>query len=167
MVKNNNSIIIIGSGMAGLSAGIYDRMNGYDTTIFEMNHVAGGLVTSWKRKGYTFDAAMDWFVGTDLNSKSSIVWRELGYLQDRKVDYYDELLHVRDKQGKLRTLYTAPSRLENELLQLTFYHEDKIKIKRLCKDITKFAKAPTFDFRRPHMIFGALDQFKFFIQYLS
>lgn len=167
MKKDNKSIIIIGGGMAGLSAGIYARMNGYDTTIFEKNHVAGGLVTSWKRKGYTFDAAMDWFIGTDLNSMSSLVWRELGYLQDRKVDYYDELLHVRDRDGKLWTLYTDPVRLERELLQLTEFEEDKIKIKRLCSDIARFAKAPDFDFRRPHMIFGAWDQFKFLMQHLS
>lgn len=166
-VKKNKSIIIIGGGMAGLSAGIYGRINEYDTKIFEKNHVAGGLVTSWKRKGYTFDAAMDWFIGTDINSKSSIVWRELGYLQDRKVDYYDELLHVRDKAGKLWTLYTDPSRLEQELLQLTTYQEDQVKIKGLCRDIAKFAQAPAFDFRRPHMIFGAWDQFKFLMQYLS
>ena len=49
------SIIIIGAGIAGLSAGIYGRTSGYKTTIFELHDKPGGLCTSWKRKGYTFD----------------------------------------------------------------------------------------------------------------
>jgi len=43
----DNSIIIIGAGFAGLSAGIYGQMNGYRTQIFEMHHRAGGLCTAW------------------------------------------------------------------------------------------------------------------------
>jgi phytoene dehydrogenase-like protein len=55
---DNNSIIIIGAGFAGLAAGIYARMNGYDTRIFEMHKQPGGLCTSWKRGGYTFDGCI-------------------------------------------------------------------------------------------------------------
>src|SRR3989304_2375133 len=49
------SIIIIGAGIAGLSAGCYGQMNGYKTRIFELHDKPGGLCTAWKRKGYTFD----------------------------------------------------------------------------------------------------------------
>jgi len=52
------SIIIIGAGLAGLSAGCYGQMNGYRTQIFEMHTTPGGLCTSWKRKGYTFDGCI-------------------------------------------------------------------------------------------------------------
>ncbi|MBC9783077.1 NAD(P)/FAD-dependent oxidoreductase [Heliobacterium chlorum] len=162
---NEKSIIIIGAGIAGLAAGIYGQMNGYKTTIFEMNHVPGGLVTSWKRKGYTFDGAMDWFIGTGLNDRSSIVWRELGYLQDRKIDYYDELLHVRDRNGKLWTLYTDPSMLEDQLLQLTDDEEDKEKVKKLCKDIARFIEAAPLDFRKPQTLYEASDYMKFAEEY--
>lgn len=31
------SVIIVGAGMAGLSAGCYSRMNGYRTHLFEKN----------------------------------------------------------------------------------------------------------------------------------
>lgn len=48
------SVIIIGAGIAGLSAGCYGQMNGYNTKIFEMHSIPGGLCTSWKRKSYTF-----------------------------------------------------------------------------------------------------------------
>ena len=37
------SIIIIGAGISGLSAGCYGQMNGYDTRIFELNTIPGGV----------------------------------------------------------------------------------------------------------------------------
>jgi hypothetical protein len=36
---SNESIIIIGAGIAGLSAGCYSQMNGYPTQIFEMDRI--------------------------------------------------------------------------------------------------------------------------------
>ena len=42
----DKSIIIIGAGIAGLSAGCYGQMNGYRTQIFEMHNLPGGLCTS-------------------------------------------------------------------------------------------------------------------------
>ncbi|NOY37521.1 MAG: NAD(P)/FAD-dependent oxidoreductase, partial [Chlorobi bacterium] len=56
----DNSVIIIGAGFAGLSAGIYARMNGYRTQIFEMHNLPGGLCTAWKHKGYTIDGCIHW-----------------------------------------------------------------------------------------------------------
>jgi phytoene dehydrogenase-like protein len=43
------SIIIIGAGISGLSAGCYCQMNGYSTRIVEMHNKPGGLCTDWKR----------------------------------------------------------------------------------------------------------------------
>jgi len=37
------SMIIVGAGIAGLSTGCYARMNGYETTILEMHNTPGGL----------------------------------------------------------------------------------------------------------------------------
>jgi len=42
----DKSLIIIGAGIAGLSAGCYALMNGYQTQIFEMHNLPGGLCTA-------------------------------------------------------------------------------------------------------------------------
>ena len=56
-------VVIIGGGIAGLSAGIYAAMNGFDTQIIEMHSVAGGQCTAWDRKGYRFDYCyIGWWV---------------------------------------------------------------------------------------------------------
>jgi phytoene dehydrogenase-like protein len=57
-MTNNKRAIIIGAGISGLSAGCYLQMNGYDTEIFELHSISGGLCTSWKREGYVFDGCL-------------------------------------------------------------------------------------------------------------
>jgi phytoene dehydrogenase-like protein len=42
----DKSLIIIGAGLAGLSAGCYGRMNGYRVQILEQDTRPGGLCTS-------------------------------------------------------------------------------------------------------------------------
>ena len=48
-------VIIIGGGIAGLSAGVYARRSGFDVTILEQHTIPGGNSTSWKRDGYLFE----------------------------------------------------------------------------------------------------------------
>lgn len=72
------SITIVGAGMAGLAAGIYGRLNGYNTRIFEMNSVPGGQCASWTRNGYTFDACIHHLFGCSDASSIYSLWRDLG-----------------------------------------------------------------------------------------
>lgn len=74
------SIIIIGSGMGGLAAGIYGQRNGFKTTILEAHSLPGGQCTSWNRKGYVFDPTLHNFNGFKPNTKINNFWKELGAL---------------------------------------------------------------------------------------
>ncbi|MCK4750085.1 MAG: NAD(P)-binding protein, partial [Bacteroidales bacterium] len=73
--------IIIGGGVAGLSAGIYGQLNDYDTEILEMHSAPGGQCTAWKRKGYTFDYCIHWLVGSSHGAFHD-VWKETGALDE-------------------------------------------------------------------------------------
>lgn len=75
-------IIIVGGGVAGLSAGIYARKRGWDTVIYEKNGVAGGECTSWKRKGYHIDNCVHWMTGTSAEKEVYEVWCDCGVLGD-------------------------------------------------------------------------------------
>ncbi|NLD63201.1 MAG: NAD(P)-binding protein, partial [Bacteroidales bacterium] len=90
MASEEKSMIIIGAGFAGLAAGIYGRLNGYKTRIFEMHSLPGGLCTSWKRNGYTFDACIHWLVGSSPESNMYRMWEETGIAQNREFVYADE-----------------------------------------------------------------------------
>jgi phytoene dehydrogenase-like protein len=111
------SIAIIGGGIAGLSAGCYGRMNGYDTTIFEMHDLPGGQCTAWKRNGYTVDGCIHWLVGSGPASSFNRIWRELGALQGRKVVDHDEYVRI-TSGGKTFILYTDAEKLRRHMKEL-------------------------------------------------
>ena len=112
-----DSIIIIGAGMGGLAAGIYGRMNGYRTTIFESHSVAGGQCASWKRDGYTFDVCIHHLFGCDPGSGIHRLWRELGVMPRELVPTAD-CASVLSTDGRLfQDLYDLEA-LERHLLEL-------------------------------------------------
>jgi len=66
-----HSVIIMGAGIAGLSAGCYAQMKGLRSQIFELHKIPGGLCTSWRRHGYVFDGAIRLLGGAWLPSSST------------------------------------------------------------------------------------------------
>jgi phytoene dehydrogenase-like protein len=114
----SKSIIIIGGGIAGLSAGCYGQMNGYETQIFELHDKPGGLCTSWKRKEYTFDGCIHWLVGTGEGSSFNRIWQELGALQGTPVVDHEEFVRAEGENGKAFIVYTELDRLEQHMKEL-------------------------------------------------
>ena len=94
------SIIIIGAGIAGLASGIYAQKNGYSSRIFELHTLPGGLMTGWKRKGYTIDGCIHWLTGSDEKSNYFKAWRELGLLQPDTQIINPEVFSVFRKQRR-------------------------------------------------------------------
>jgi len=114
----SDSILIIGAGMSGLSAGCYAQMNGYRSQIFELHHHPGGLCTSWKRSDYYFEAGVRAVTGTGQESKVHQLWEELGVVDGRPVHYYDEFTRYEGTDGRAFSLYTDIDRLERHMLEL-------------------------------------------------
>ena len=134
----NKSLIMIGAGVAGLSAGCYGQMNGYRTQIFELHDKPGGLCTSWTRKGYTFDGCIHWLVGSKPGDGLNHIWRELGALQGKQIVDHDEFLRVADAQGKAFILYTNIDRLEQHMKELA--PADGKLIDELCRALRRFTR---------------------------
>ncbi|MBN2379977.1 NAD(P)/FAD-dependent oxidoreductase [candidate division WOR-3 bacterium] len=145
-MEDTKSIIIIGGGIAGLSAGCYARMNGYETIIFEMHDKPGGLCAAWKRKGYTFDGCVHWLMGATEKSPFHEFWQELGAIQGRKMFNYDELLRYESAEGKQFILYTDIARLERHMLEIAPEDakliKDFIKATRSCLGLQMPADKP-------------------------
>jgi phytoene dehydrogenase-like protein len=136
------SIAIIGAGIAGLSAGCYARMNGYETKIFEMHNMPGGVCTAWKRNGYTIDGCLHWLVGSAPGVGYHQLWREVGAVQGSEMLDLDEYLRVEGPDGKALILYGNVDRLEAHMLELA--PEDARTIRALTKAIRRFTR---FDLR--------------------
>ncbi len=115
----DNSIIIIGAGFAGLSAGIYAQMNGYQSQIFEMHNKPGGLCTSWKRNGFVIDGCIHWLVGSAPGSAMNDYWKEVGIVQGREFIYSDEYMRYEGPDGRKIIFYSDVDRLEKHLLEFS------------------------------------------------
>jgi len=117
MAADEKSMIIIGAGFAGLAAGIYGRLNGYRTEIYEMHNLPGGLCTSWKRKGYTFDACIHWLVGSSPESSMNNIWQETGIAPGREFVYAGEYCRAEGADGRAIIFHADTDTLEKNLLE--------------------------------------------------
>lgn len=111
------SIIIVGAGLGGLSAGIYGRMNGFDTQIFEAHSLPGGQCCTWKREGYAFDGCIHHLFGCAPGSRIYDLWREIGAMP-REMVRLAECTSVLSPDGRLFRDYYDLDKLEAHLKEL-------------------------------------------------
>jgi phytoene dehydrogenase-like protein len=132
------SVIIIGGGIAGLSAGCYACMNGYDATIFELHTIPGGLCTSWRRKGYTMDGCLQYLTGSGPAANAHQMWRELGALQDKQIFDRSEFIRVQGNDGRELVFYADLERFRTHLHALDA--QDSRLIDNFCDGALALAK---------------------------
>ncbi|MHA2180551.1 MAG: phytoene desaturase family protein, partial [Promethearchaeota archaeon] len=153
-------IIIIGAGMAGLSAGCYLQMNGYDTEIFEAGNSPGGLVTSWQRKGYTIDGCIHGLVGSSPDHPMYHVWNEVVDMD--KMKFFDSstknVIISKDK----RRFVESSNLDELERYMKNISSEDSPLIEEFVNDIRYFQKIDAFGLiiRKPRELYNLFDYIK-------
>jgi phytoene dehydrogenase-like protein len=81
-------------------------MNGYDTTILEMNSTPGGLCTSWKRQGYLFDGSVAGLAGSAPGNPLYRLWEEIGAAKYCPLHYGEPFGYVHTGDGQIVTIYT-------------------------------------------------------------
>jgi phytoene dehydrogenase-like protein len=155
-------INIIGAGVSGLAVGCYLQMNGFDTEIFEMHNLPGGLCTAWKRKGYTFDGCIHWLMGSSPGSNLHEMWKELHALEGRTIVEWEEYIRIRTRGGETVTIFTDPGRLQEELLRVA--PEDAEIIRSLCNTIRRVSRA---DMPVTTEKMGFFERFKYLLPWLS
>jgi phytoene dehydrogenase-like protein len=130
-------ITIIGGGVAGLSAGIFSAMNGFDTEILEMHSTAGGQCTAWVRNQYRFDYCLHWLVGTSKGAFHDI-WKETNVINN-ETEIIDHEIHsqIYDKDRNVFIIYSDIDRWEKYLIGIA--PEDTGTIKKMCNDMRKSA----------------------------
>lgn len=131
-------ILIVGGGVAGLSAGCYARMNGLDTLILERSESAGGLCTGWQRGPYTFDGCIRWLMGTVPQDRCYQVWRELGVIDACPMIRHSELVRVVGPDGRTLVVHNAIDDLADHLRDLS--PGDAPIIDELAREVRAFAE---------------------------
>lgn len=120
-------VVIVGGGIAGLSAGIYALKAGYEAEIYEKNSAPGGNCFGWRRGDYFIDNCIHWMTGTKPDTPQYAIWRELGALNDDVKIIERESFYVSEYNGEKITLWRDIDRTERELLELSPADEHQIK----------------------------------------
>jgi len=100
------SIIIIGAGLAGLSAGCYAQMNDYQSHIFEHHSKPGGLAAAWRRGQYLIDGGIHFLIAHRPGSAIYDVYRELGAVQSTTCVDMDRYVRFIDEASGLKVDFT-------------------------------------------------------------
>lgn len=121
-------VIIIGGGIAGLSAGIYCLMNDYTVSLYEKNAVLGGECTGWDRQGYHIDNCIHWLTGCKPTDDLHMIWREIGAINDDTVFYREPYFYRFEKEGKALHFWSDIDRARQEFLEAAT--EDSVEINK-------------------------------------
>ncbi|WP_395002098.1 phytoene desaturase family protein [uncultured Helicobacter sp.] len=82
MNKQNYDIIIIGSGLGGLSCGATLAKNGKKVLVLEQHELIGGCATCFKRKGMLIDAGLhEMDFGSEKTDMKHTVFKKLGLFE--------------------------------------------------------------------------------------
>ena len=130
-------IVIIGGGVAGLSAGIYAQRQGHQAIVCEQHTTAGGNLTGWQRGDYHIDNCIHWLTGTNPATDTYKLWVELGVLGGDVEIYQGESLYTCEYDGQQLSLWKDLDRLRRELLKISpedeeETEEDSTEIDKTC-----------------------------------
>lgn len=128
-------ILIIGGGVAGLSAGIYAQKLGHQAVICEKHFIAGGNLCGWDRGDYHIDNCIHWLTGTNPVTQTYQMWKELGALGDIEV-FQGESLFTCEYEGKRISLWKDIDKMQKEMLELS--PEDEKEIRSFIRAIRTF-----------------------------
>lgn len=126
-------IVVIGGGIAGLSAGIYGKLAGYEVEIYEKNRIAGGECMGWNRKGYHIDNCIHWLTGTKKGTELRKVWEDVGALSPDTKMADTHAFYTSCYGNQRATLWNDLERTERELLELA--PEDTEEIKKFIEHV--------------------------------
>jgi phytoene dehydrogenase-like protein len=74
----DKKVIIIGAGLAGLSAGCYAQMNGFKSHTFEHHAVPGGAAAAWKRQEFLIDGGVHFIMGYKPGTALHQIFKDIG-----------------------------------------------------------------------------------------
>ncbi len=112
-------VIVIGGGVAGMTAAIYAAEAGFSCEIFEKHDRPGGNLTGWRRDGYTIDNCIHWLTGSHPGSPLYGMWQKTGMLSDTVPLHRAPVFYESEWEGKRLALDASPERTRRRMWELS------------------------------------------------
>ncbi len=150
MKKDSEKIIIVGAGMAGLTAGAYLTKAGYDVQILEKNERTGGLLGTINRHGFFFDTGPRALINSGIVKP---ILKELGI----NWKYYKNSISI-GIEDKLFKVASIEDLQEYQRILTDLYPENKEDVRKIINSINELSEytKTIYEFDNPY--FG--DQLK-------
>ncbi|MFP4450298.1 MAG: phytoene desaturase family protein [Rhodosalinus sp.] len=143
--RHHGAIVVVGGGIAGLSAAIYARLNDFEATVYEMAQKPGGVCAGWERSGFLVNGSIHWLVGSAPGSDLHDMWMQLGVLDDHPHLSPARFALFRDLDGVDVHLWRDPDKLQVHLSEIS--PDDADTVAEMCDAIRVFRDAE-FPMRR-------------------
>jgi len=132
MKTENKKVVIVGTGMAGLTAAAYLARNHYEVVLLEKNDRTGGLLGTFEKNGFRFDTGPRALVNSGIIKP---MLHDLGiqceYLGNRiSIGIEDQLLQIKE----LDDIYKFQD------LLISLYPESKDEIKSIIQKMYQLAE---------------------------
>ncbi len=132
MTVQKQKVLIVGAGMAGLTAGAYLTKENYDVLLLEKNNRSGGLVHTFAREGFSFDTGPRAFINSGMVRP---ILKDLGidceFVENKvSIAIEDQLFRV-DSMSSLS---------EYKHILLNLYPENGEDITKIVNSIAQFSK---------------------------
>lgn len=127
MKREKNKVVIVGAGMAGLTAGAYLCKENYDVLILDKSDRTGGLVSTFERDGFSFDTGPRAFVNSGMVKP---------ILEDLKIGW--ETLENKISiaiEDEMFCIESMESMKEYEKMLINLYSEEVDDVKEIMKHI--------------------------------
>jgi phytoene desaturase len=134
-MNTEKRIIIIGGGVAGLTAGIFAQKYGFKSIIYEKNSFTGGECTGWDKNGYHIDGCIHWLVGTREGRGMNRLWKEIGALNGTEIYQPESFATVMHEMGNLN-IWRDKEKLKSHLLEVS--PDDRDAIEELMECLAVF-----------------------------
>ncbi|WP_026653590.1 phytoene desaturase family protein [Butyrivibrio proteoclasticus] len=152
-----SKVVVIGGGIAGLSAGIYALKAGFDVDIYEKNAIPGGECIGWNRKGFHIDNCIHWLTGTKKGTELYDVWESVGALAE-DTEYADiSSFYTSTYKGQSVTLWNDLERTRKELVEIS--PEDEAEINKFIQYV-EYSKQCLIPAAKPMEMWGIGDYIK-------
>ncbi|GAB4340895.1 MAG: C-3',4' desaturase CrtD [Flammeovirgaceae bacterium] len=130
-----SDVIVIGSGMSGMTAACLLAKEGFKVTVLEQNWIVGGCTSSYWRKGYVFESGATTLVGLDKNMPLEYLLETLGI--DIPAVHLDLPMQVWLKNGQIINRYQDIRKWINEAENI-FGAKNQRSFWELCYQISQF-----------------------------
>ena len=145
-MAKNKKIVIVGAGMAGLTAAAYLTRENYDVLLLDKNDRCGGLVNTFEYNGFFFDTGPRAFVNSGMVKP---MLKDLGiswnYLENKiSIGIEDQLFRV-DSMDSIREYKRILCELYPENI------EDIEKISSIIYELSEYTKI-LYEFDNPNFV---------------